>query len=507
VTQAVASTPRQASLVFPDAPSPARAVWLVALRELTDQMTSLRFLIIVLLAAGLVPLVVGVGARDLKARRAEYDQLVAAKQRVMARSEANEIVDRGDLAVLRALRPPQSLSILVRGMDGAMPAYWDFSPAGVKTGPFASRPRRLADLLGQLDMEFLIRVVLGLLAILLAFDAIAGEKELGTLRAVLSQPIARASLLGGKLLGGAFTLVLPLTVAFALALLTAKLSGVDLLRADNLAKAGLLWGAASAYLICLYVAGLLVSSLTATQKTSLVLLLVAWVFAVLAMPPLATLAAQAISLAPPASSVENQKVALEEQLHRDYMEAMGERFWKITGWGPGYSNHEDFKKHKEEIKAALGPLVPEFVSKRRRILEELDRDAGRREEHQRAVAHSLLALSPAAAFTQAAADLAATGDAQYSAWLEAVRREQSLLNRALFDDPVYFEVVAPDKSVGMSFTRRDSPSLSQLPAFVPPRQDALAALARALPMMSLLVVYAGVFIVGGFIAFARYDVR
>jgi len=46
------------SLTSVAAPSAGRAVLLVALRELTDQMTSLRFLTIALLAVGLTPLAI-----------------------------------------------------------------------------------------------------------------------------------------------------------------------------------------------------------------------------------------------------------------------------------------------------------------------------------------------------------------------------------------------------------------------------------------------------------------
>jgi hypothetical protein len=56
---------------FAETVSPAarRAVRLVPLRELTDQMTSLRFLIVALLAVGLTLLAIYVGARDFKNRR------------------------------------------------------------------------------------------------------------------------------------------------------------------------------------------------------------------------------------------------------------------------------------------------------------------------------------------------------------------------------------------------------------------------------------------------------
>jgi len=65
------------SLTSVAAPSAGRAVLLVARRELTDQMTSLRFLTIALLAVGLTPLVVYVGVKDYGNRLAEHGRLAA----------------------------------------------------------------------------------------------------------------------------------------------------------------------------------------------------------------------------------------------------------------------------------------------------------------------------------------------------------------------------------------------------------------------------------------------
>ncbi len=337
----VAMGKTEASLVETLPPQALRSgshvLWAIARRELADHVISARFLVIALLAIGLTPLAVYVGSRDYSARLGDYNRLYRERQELAAGPAGGGIeraaspfsrrftVDgTGDsLKVLRALRPPEPLSVLTRGLDGAMPEYWDFSPAGIEVGPIASRPQRLADLLGQLDLEFLVRVVLGLLAILLAFDAVSGEKELGTLRAVLSQPVSRPAFLGGKLAGGATTLLVPLVAAFLMALLSAQFFGVHLLSADNLAKIALVAAASALYLVCFYALGLLISSLTASQKTSLVLLLVIWVLAVLAVPPLATLVAQAASPVPPAHAFEAQKRALDGNLRRESSQAMG----------------------------------------------------------------------------------------------------------------------------------------------------------------------------------------
>jgi hypothetical protein len=63
------------------------------------------------------------------------------------------------------------------------------------------------------------------------------------------------------------------------------------------------------------------------------------------------------------------------------------------------------------------------------------------------------------------------------------------------------------RQMNLLVERHEPPPVTSLPSFVPPRRDAAAALMRALPALGLLIVYTGVFIVGSFVAFARYDVR
>jgi ABC-2 type transport system permease protein len=467
-----------------EAAAGGHAVWVIARRELADQLMSLRFLVIALLVVGLAPLAVYVGARDYANRLAEYNRLLAEQQELVA-GEAGEAVrgfdspwtPHNELIVLRALRPPEPLSVLVRGLDGALPAYWDFSSYGIVTGPPPFSPQQLGDLLGQLDLEFLIRVVLGLLAILLAFDAVAGEKESGTLRLALSQPISRPAFLMGKLIGGAITLLVPLLAAFLVAALSAQLLRIDLLGAERLARVALLAAASGAYLLCLYAIGLMVSSLTHSQKTSLVVLLVTWVVMVLAVAPLATLFARAIVPVPLHQALEAQKQALEHDIRREAEAAMGAVYREITGLPEGWADTRKYRENKAAIDERIAPIEVAYLNKRRRLVGELERDAERRARAQHRVMRIVMAFSPGASFATAAADLAGTGDAHRLAWLEAVARHQSSLNAALFDNPPTVTI----RNAGASFTAdiRTPPTVANLPSFVGPRRDVRATIARA----------------------------
>ena len=64
-------------------------------------------------------------------------------------------------------------------------------------------------LFSQIDLVFIFQVVLSLLSLLFAYDAIAGDWETGTLRLVLSHPIGRGKVLLAKYIAGDGLLAAP----------------------------------------------------------------------------------------------------------------------------------------------------------------------------------------------------------------------------------------------------------------------------------------------------------
>lgn len=488
-----------------------RVIWSIASRELVDQLLSARFLMIILLVICLMPLATYVGSQDYKNRLHDYDTLLSDQQKLKAGEAGKRVtgVDNpwtpeNELAVFRAIRRPEPLSIFIRGLDGALPQYWDFTPTGTEEGPSALRPKRLSDLLGQLDMDFLIRVALGLLAILLAFDAVSGEKEMGTLRLAFSQPISRASFLAGKLIAGAIALLVPVAAAFLVALLSSRIFGMESLPADGGLKLLLIFIASSVYLLCFYSLGLLVSALTRYQKNSIIILLVIWVVLTLAAAPVATFTAQALAPARSRNIIETQKRMLDDNIREDAEKAMGAAYKEVTGI-ENRMGYQDYLNNKEAVNRRIAPIVSSYVNKRRQLLTEVQQDADRKENRQNSIARMIMWLSPAATFANVATDLSGTGDESRTAWLEAVGRYSNVLGSALFENPP--QVTIRLQGMSMELEVRKLPSISELPAFVPPKNEVIAAVQRALPSIIVLMGYTVMFIIAGFIAFVRYDVR
>lgn len=137
---------------------------------------------------------------------------------------------------------------------------------------------------GELSPALVGQALLPLLVILLSFGAFAGEREQGTLRQLLSQGVAPSSLFWGKALGIAAALSIALAPAVLIGLVIAGGLAQPQLRADELARAGVMASVYGLYLAVVLFLSLGVSARCRTSRGALIILLTFWGAAVFAAP-------------------------------------------------------------------------------------------------------------------------------------------------------------------------------------------------------------------------------
>ena len=113
-------------------------------------------------------------------------------------------------------------------LGDALPSYLGMTRNGITQGPPATVSDSIAHLLGHLDFLFVVGTVFSLLALLFTFDAVAGEREAGTLRINLANALPRDLFLWSKLIGGYIVFVVPFLVAFLFGLLVIVWQGFPL---------------------------------------------------------------------------------------------------------------------------------------------------------------------------------------------------------------------------------------------------------------------------------------
>jgi len=187
-----------------------------------------------------------------------------------------------------ALHMPSPLSILAYGVGDELGRRFNVDK-GLGLIDVSGQPIRAASLfqlLPPIDVLYVIQVLLSLVAALLVFDSVAGEKQRGSLALLLSHGVSRASVFAGKWLGGHIVLATVLAPSFLAGLLW--VSAGDGIRLPSSIWPHLLafFLLASTYLSFFLTLGLMISCFLRRPATSSVIILLVWTLLVFILPGL-----------------------------------------------------------------------------------------------------------------------------------------------------------------------------------------------------------------------------
>lgn len=242
-------------------------------KELLTHLRTMRLIVALVFTVVLCALTTLMGSLDYSVSMRAYEGAVSE-----TRAELDEA------RVMEDVRPnitiaPQPLTVLSRGVvEGAAQRFyvqvWPYWMSTSLIGSAAYDDLML--ILVRTDLTTVVALVLSFLAIVLGFDAICGEREQGTLKLVLSNPVARSSLLAAKLIGGALALWLPLAVAFLISLLILLANPDVNFAGDDWVRLGLMFALSCLVLLLVYALSVMVSTFTRSPATSLIICLFGW---------------------------------------------------------------------------------------------------------------------------------------------------------------------------------------------------------------------------------------
>jgi len=372
--------------------------------------------------------------------------------------------------------PPPPLSSLVQGLRPGTPAMVQARAWSSEMIGRGGEQNPLAGLLPIPDLVYVVGVVLSLLAILFAFDAVSGEKEAGTLRLMLSNAVPRDQVLLAKWVGGYLVLVAPFLIAVFGGVLYAWWKGALTLTGESLPRLLVILLIACLYISVFFTLSLAVSALTHRSATALFLCLLIWVVWILVIPNLAPVVAKILRPGYSPRKVDQEKAAVRSEI-RLRMERLTLTTGKLS-YGTEIQEARDKLEREEE-----------------RRLQQWDRfleDSIRRQRNLTAV---LGRLSPAACWTYAAVALADVGPGSFRRLEEAFRKLRAEMEQVA-------ESIRPSRDQPVrSFKLDQVPSLRVAPASF---RDAAG---EALNDILILAILNAVFFMTAFVRFLRYDVR
>ncbi len=469
-------------------------VWTIARKEIHENLISLRFVLLLALAVVFIPASLYTNYRAYLVRLSDQQQIESRNREFLRSLRATQIFTNPNFGV-DVYWPPTVSSVYASGFEGSHPRHLVVSRQGVEYGAPLDE-QSSSGLFGSIDYLFIVEFVFSLFAILLSFDAVTREKESGTLRSMLANPVSRACLATGKLVGGYLTLAIPLLLAFLAGLLVLALAGLNVFAADFLARTGWILGASLLYVAVFFMLGLLVSTLVSSTYAALTLSLAFWLLAVLVAPRAGSLLAQLTRPVKSGQVVWLEKLAAATGIDAERGAALG-GVWNQLKATRGEITDQNPVDWGKERAAAVAP----FEERKAAMLNRLDDDHRRRLVEQRKWALTVARLSPAGSVASFVTAVAQTGlDAEARFNLEA-RRYRQLLLQEVFDR--IFVDMFPDGNMKMGLL--GPVDLKTLPEFRLPATQVVATVpALDLAILACWFAGAGALVYRGL---ARYDVR
>jgi hypothetical protein len=444
-----------------------RALFRLTRREIAECVSSHRLRVVAVIALFVTPLGASANARQFLGRQSYYLNDVA--QRRLDRQAGQHLVTgvQADPS-LRVIRPPTPAAALVRGRDLALPTGWEMSPEGPRAGRTADAIIDIRVDRAALDLEYIVRIVLGLLAILLGVETLGKDRVTGTIRLLLGQPIPPWTLIGAKLLGGAVTLATVLVVVTVVGALAAAASASTVALTTFLVSAGSVIGPGLLYLILLFAIGVVIAALIRSHHTALVTAAIVWLVWALTLTSLSPIAGET-QTGGAGFNYESRKGNEYQARMRAIQERLGAELRARIGAA-------DLRqaRFEGEIRAALDAQWSQEIGALRAVLNDMDARSRAVEQRRLAIERWIDVINPAAQFARSTAELAGTGDSAVERWRDAVDDYARALRRELFDDErPRLTLRVPDDPGGVTqqitaFDRRKIPTVNELSDFQPP---------------------------------------
>jgi len=437
-------------------------------REILEYLKSTKFLIGLGITLALAAGSTVINVQNYKGRLQDYQ---TAMQEM-----------KSDRFYIHLYRPPQVLSTLIQGKDASLGNSITITYMGIPArtsgymGEGRSQPQRLVSGFEAIDFAFVVRVVLSLMVVFIAYNAVSEEKSTGTLKLILSNSVPRDQLLLGKLLGGWFVIIGSLILAALMSLLLVLSHSFIAFASSEWIRVLVFIGLSALYLTVFYGLSLFVSVLVDRPSVALMILLQAWVLLIVIYPNLGVIAAENLFKLPSKQQLDRQKEAAFQPYEAEYKKVI-DTFTQGVGKG--------------EVSKELGLRSVELDALRAEVIHKVDEEYGRELTAQTNLARAISSLSPAVLFDQAAVQYGRTGMAQYEMFMrEAYRCWKQDVERSKL---IYTDREAFKKAPAIAFS---VPSESMANAFAATWLDWL-----------LLAFFGLAFFALSYTAFLKKDVR
>lgn len=302
-------------------------IFKIARTELLLNLMTFKFAVGTIICVVLMAVFMPVLVNDYQQRLKDYNQNVAANDAILRNVKVYKNITP------TVYRRPSVLSVFSEGLEkrlgGSAKIEYESVPE-INMTVTADNP--FLSIFPSLDVSLIFKIVLSLLVLLFAYDAISGEREQGTLKLIMSSSLPRYHFLLGKIVAGLITLTIPITIAFIIGLLILEFSPMVDLTGSDWARIVLIYVSSLIFISAMYNVGLFFSALAKESAISLMLALLFWVVSVVVIPNASVRLATQIQ---PLQSREKIESEIASSMNNLKTSERREIFWQLAHFTRG----------------------------------------------------------------------------------------------------------------------------------------------------------------------------
>jgi ABC-2 type transport system permease protein len=381
---------------------------LIAIRTFLQNIYDYRFTLTLALVLGFVTVTAFLSVGQTTERHRAYQRL----HRLAA--------ETANLESVRIVRRPASLSFLYDGGEDDLPRYL------IVTDDFVDLPieevsaRVLTEPFVRMDWVFITISFYGLLALLLTFDLISGQRENRTLALILAQPVSRSDLLLGSYLGTMLTLVPALGIGMMIYLVVARVEGLWSGSSEDWVRVMLVFVLSAVFISAMVLLGLFASAAFERSSTALMAAFVFWMLMTLVIPSAHRLCAPLLVPAPSFRELQRRIGTARAEYKSSLAPLWSMDIARIV---------RDPNKTPAQRERKLAEYQAEILEKNRRAISRYKSELRRlraeylnRHERRAQVIDRLDLFSPPAAYRRAVEAIIGTGRTHLAAFTQAAEQ-------------------------------------------------------------------------------------
>jgi ABC-type transport system involved in multi-copper enzyme maturation permease subunit len=401
-------------------------IWKIAKKEFLLNLMAFKFVVAVVVSIALTAIFTPILAKDYQQRLRAYHDNVARDE-----AELRKVKVYKNIAPT-IFRPPSMLSVFSEGLEKRigesatieLDKVPEISAAATEGNPYQS-------VFPVFDASLILKIVIGVLALLVAYDAVSGERERGTLKLMLSGTTRRHQVLLAKLLAGLLILVVPVTIVFVIGMIILLSFPLVDLTVSDWERIGLMYLASLIFVSAMYNVGLLFSCLTRRSAISLVLGLFLWILFAVVIPNGSVYLAAEMRPLKLQETIDGQVMSLRQEYESEFNKVKPpspNRVWQsdtADAFGRGYLRLVN-RAYMEYLQKSM-PLEYSLRIKYADRYWEVERSYFNSLCEQKILADSLSKLSPISLYESVMSALAGTDMAAYQRFMDTVRAHRAEL--------------------------------------------------------------------------------